>query len=225
MKLTALCCTYLRPTLLEELIESFLRQDYPEARLVILDDAGQYETRDYGAYRVVSTSTRYPSLGEKRNACAALAPDADAYLVADDDDIYLPHWFSSVAAALQYEAWCKPAKVYSARNNKYVLKPAGGIYHSSWAYRRQAFEAVNGYRPMNAGEDSELSTRMAKKLGPPATVPEPYLIYRFQADPGYSATAMTTPKAYNAVCTRDVHPHTLKPGWRRDYLADLAQLA
>ena len=96
MKLAALCCTYLRPDGLGQLIECFNRQDYPlELReLVILDDAGQYENQSGDGWRLVSIPSRFRSLGEKRNACAALAsPDVEGFLVADDDDIYLPHWF------------------------------------------------------------------------------------------------------------------------------------
>ena len=45
---------------------------------------------------VISELIRFRTLGEKRNACAALAsPDVQGFLVADDDDIYLPHWFST----------------------------------------------------------------------------------------------------------------------------------
>ena len=41
MKLAALCCTFRRPHTLGQLIESYLRQDYPRElrELIILDDA------------------------------------------------------------------------------------------------------------------------------------------------------------------------------------------
>jgi glycosyltransferase involved in cell wall biosynthesis len=110
MKLAALCCTYRRPHLLGQLIESFLRQNYPRElrELVILDDAGQYENQEGDGWRLVSIPRRFHSLGEKRNACAALAsPDAEGFLVADDDDIYLPHWFSATAEALQRADWSR----------------------------------------------------------------------------------------------------------------------
>ncbi len=75
MKLAALCFTFRRPHTLGQLIESFLRQDYPaELReLVILDDAGQYENQSGDGWRRLSIPSRFRSLGEKRNACAALA--------------------------------------------------------------------------------------------------------------------------------------------------------
>ncbi len=47
MKLAALCCTFHRPHLLSQLVESFLRQDYLRhlRELVILENAGY---RDLG---------------------------------------------------------------------------------------------------------------------------------------------------------------------------------
>ena len=56
MKLAALCCTFRRPHTLGQLVESFLRQDYPSElrELVILDDAGQYENQSGDGWRLVS---------------------------------------------------------------------------------------------------------------------------------------------------------------------------
>ena len=84
MKLAALCCTFHRPHLLGQLIESFLRQDYPRhlRELAILDDAGQYDNQAGEGWRLISVPARFRTLGEKRNACAALAsPDAEGFLI------------------------------------------------------------------------------------------------------------------------------------------------
>jgi glycosyltransferase involved in cell wall biosynthesis len=90
MKLAVLCCAYRRPYLLGQLGESFLRQDYPREfrQLVVLDDAGQYGNQSGDGWQLVSIPARFRTLGEKRNACAALASaDVEGFLVADDDDI------------------------------------------------------------------------------------------------------------------------------------------
>ena len=62
MKLAALCCTYLRPDGLGQLIECFKRQNYPldQRELVILDDAGQYENQSGEGWRLVSIPSRFP---------------------------------------------------------------------------------------------------------------------------------------------------------------------
>jgi glycosyltransferase involved in cell wall biosynthesis len=90
MKLAAICCTYKRPAQLAESIECFLRQDYPIERreLVVLDDAGQYADQQGKGWRLVSLGVRFRTLGEKRNASAALvSSDVEGYCVWDDDDM------------------------------------------------------------------------------------------------------------------------------------------
>ncbi|MEZ6097180.1 MAG: hypothetical protein R3C03_23650 [Pirellulaceae bacterium] len=64
MKLAALCCTYLRPQSLGQLIECFLRQDYhrDQRELIILDDAGQYENQSGEGWRLISVPHRFNSL-------------------------------------------------------------------------------------------------------------------------------------------------------------------
>jgi cellulose synthase/poly-beta-1,6-N-acetylglucosamine synthase-like glycosyltransferase len=111
-KLACLCCTYKRPHILEHAVESFLRQDYPKnlCELIVLDDAGQLMPCSQENWHVVSTSRRFRTLGEKRNACAALSnPDVDAYVVWDDDDIYLPHTLRAHADALSRAEWSRPS--------------------------------------------------------------------------------------------------------------------
>jgi len=184
MKLAALCCTYHRPHLLGELIESFRRQDYPigQRELIVLDDAGQYANQEGDGWRIVSLPRRFRTLGEKRNACAALAsPDVEGFLVADDDDIYLPHWFSTQAAALNRAEWSRPSLVLLQRRHGLTEHETGGLYHGGWAFRRAAFDLVRGYGPHNNGEDQELAGRL-NEAGvteiDPCGFAQPFYIYR-----------------------------------------------
>ena len=184
MKLAALCCTFNRPHLLGQLIESFLRQDYPAhlRELVILDDAGQYEHQEGPGWRLVSIPRRFRTLGEKRNACAALASsDVQGFLVADDDDIYLPHWFSTQARALAIAQWSRPSLVLLENENGLHEADTGGLYHGGWAYRREAFERVRGYGPLNNGEDQEFSARLSSAgttVVDPSKLAAPFYFYR-----------------------------------------------
>jgi glycosyltransferase involved in cell wall biosynthesis len=101
---------------LAEAIECFVRQDYPaELReLIVLDDASQYGHQRGDGWRVVSLPLRFRTLGEKRNASAALvSPDVDAYCVWDDDDIYLPWHMSAAAAALAEADYTIPTVIYN----------------------------------------------------------------------------------------------------------------
>lgn len=101
------------------------------------------------------------SLGEKRNACAALAsPDAEGLLVADDDDVYLPHWFSTQAEALKRADWSRPSLVLLTHGEGLKEHDTIGLYHGGWAFRRSAFDAVRGYAALNNGEDQDLAKRL-----------------------------------------------------------------
>lgn len=222
MKLAALCCTYLRPQTLGQLIESFLRQDYPRElrELVILDDAGQYENQEGDGWRLVSIPRRFHSLGEKRNACAALAlPDAEGFLVADDDDIYLPHWFSATAEALKRADCSRPSLVLLEHGDGLKEHETGGLYHGGWALRRTAFYRVRGYAALNNGEDQELAGRLVAAgvtQCDPSRLAPPFYIYRYD-NSSYHLSYMDD-RGYDRLADRPKAPATsLTIGWPRDY--------
>lgn len=177
MKIACLCCTFNRPAQLAEAVESFLRQTYPaELReLVIVDDAGQYAPAacdHLPGVKLVTTWHRFRTLGEKRNACAALAsPDVDAYAVWDDDDIYLP-WHLEAMARVFAEglSWSRPTEVWIDCRTHLERKATGGLFHGSWGFTRDAFLSVGGYPAMQSGQDQALAGRF-KRAGIRAASP------------------------------------------------------
>ena len=85
------CATYGRPEFLNELVESFLRQDYKgKKELIILNDMPKmkYEFQ-HPEVTVVNQSKRYGSHGEKHNAAMQMIK-YDVTTIWDDDDIMLP---------------------------------------------------------------------------------------------------------------------------------------
>ncbi|MFQ3592162.1 MAG: glycosyltransferase [Gemmataceae bacterium] len=222
MKLAALCCTFHRPHLLGQLIESFLRQDYPRhlRELVILDDAGQYENQAGEGWRLISLPARFCTLGEKRNACAALAaPDAEGFLVADDDDVYLPHWFSTQAEAMKRADWSRPSLVLLAHGDGLKEHDTGGLYHGGWALRRSAFDAVRGYAALNNGEDQDLAKRLhdAKvSICDPCEFARPF--YHYRVDTGSYHLSYLDDAGYRDLGKKTTKgKHKLQPGWPRDF--------
>lgn len=208
--------------MLGHLIESFLRQAYPRQlrELIILDDDGEYGDRSGDGWRIISVDRRFNSLGEKRNACAALASrDSEGFLVADDDDVFLPHWFSTHAEALKRAEWSRPSLVLIERANSLRQHPAGGLYHGNWAIRRDAFYRVRGYAALNNGEDQEFAhrLRMAKVSEcDPCQFAPPFFICRF-GHGGYHVSQMNDHK-YNELETSTQSPRVdLQIGWPRDY--------
>ena len=186
MKLACLCATYLRSHLLGQLIRCFLEQDYPRGlcELIILDDAGEYRSQSGDGWQLISIDRRFASLGEKRNALAGLAaPDAEAFCVWDDDDLYLPHALKATAAALNHAGLSRPSQVlYETGSRQFRRHETGGLYHGGWAYRREVFWKVQGYGPHNNGEDQEMLGRMnaagVKTVDPLADGTPPFYCYR-----------------------------------------------
>ncbi|GAB6184617.1 glycosyltransferase family 2 protein [Thermopirellula anaerolimosa] len=169
MKIACLCATFNRPAQLAEAIESFLRQTYPAERreLVILDDAGQYDPaacEHLPGVKLITTRHRFRTLGEKRNATAALAsPDAEAYAVWDDDDIYLPWHLEAMAQVFAAGSpWSRPAEVWIDRRTYLERKPTGGLFHGSWGFTREAFLSAGGYPAMQSGQDQALAGRFKR---------------------------------------------------------------
>ena len=147
MKIAAICCTYKRPKELANVIACFESQDYDDRELIILDDADQYQSQEGDRWRLISTQQRFRTLGEKRNASAALvSPEVDAYCVWDDDDVYLPWHMSAAVKTLQTGAdytipsWGRrPSNSPQASDNGWVLRApfSGNRPLSFWTNRRR----------------------------------------------------------------------------------------
>jgi len=223
MNIAAVCCTYLRPRELGRLIQCFLEQDYPAARreLVILDDAGQYDDQQGDRWRLVSTSRRFHSLGEKRNVAAAMvADDVEALAVWDDDDVYLPWALSASVAALETADWSRPSLVLHARADGALEQHlTGGLFHGGWAYRREVFERVGGYPAENNGEDQSLARRL-EAIGAAQSDPcrlgfLPFYVYSWACG-DYHLSGMG-PRGYQRLGRRPIRRAELKIAWPRDY--------
>lgn len=165
MKIAVVVCTYNRPQQLGHLVRAFELQDYADREMIILDDAGQYANRRGARWELVSIPRRFRSLGEKRNTAAALAsPDAEAFAVWDDDDLYLPWSLRASAAALAQADWSRPSLVLQPRGDGALAQHrTGGLYHAGWAYRRTAFDAAGGYPPLSGPEDQALMREFERR--------------------------------------------------------------
>ena len=128
--------------------------------MIVLDDAGQYADQQGDGWRIVSLPTRFRTLGEKRNASAALvSPDVDAYCIWDDDDIYLPWHISAAAAALAEADYTIPTQLYIDKKGRLECKANQILFHGAWSFRRKAFETVCGYPFIQSGQDQGLLKR------------------------------------------------------------------
>lgn len=163
---SCMCLTYGRPDLLEEAIHSFLIQDYPGTKeLVVLNDCVA-QTLDYGHpdVHIVNVSRRFRTVGEKRNACAALTR-YDLLFVWDDDDIFLPHRISySVKMLRPSKRFFKPSKAFTLNEGK-LSGPTANLFHSGACFTKDLFDEVHGYRHMGSGQDMDLELAFERLLG------------------------------------------------------------
>lgn len=224
MRITACCCTYLRPHTLPEIIECFNRQPYENKHLVILDDAGQYLPQTGPNWELHSTTDRYPNLGAKRNAVAKLAGVTDVIAVCDDDDLYLPNWFECIERALRDAYWCRASHIWDKYKENYRLKQTNGMFHATYAYRLELFERVGGYTEINAGEDQDLVRKFEKLVKSANSTPDtvPYHVCRYQ-ESNYHTSGLNTDAKYKGLAMKiKTDPVTcITPHWRADYLAAL----
>ncbi len=220
MKISCLCSTYGRPTLISESVECFLRQDYPNKELIILnDDKDIHYVFDHPDVRIFNYKERFNALGEKRNACAKLAT-GDAFALWDDDDIYLPHRLTVTAKYLKQRDFFKPTTAYfMPKKHKIPLKVGNNMFHAQSSYTREFFIKVGKYKEsLDKGEDIEFQRRATKlqiPLGTKVSVEEMYYIYRWGYSPSHLSVAGTTLKTKREKVTG---VYKIEPQWNQDYL-------
>jgi hypothetical protein len=234
-----MCLTYGRVHLLEEAIESFLRQDYPgEKELLVLNDlAGQTLRCDHPEVTVVNLAVRFRTVGEKRNAAAALARH-DLLAVWDDDDIYLPHRLRySMEHYDPDRRFYKPVFAFHLNNGE-VSGPKRHVHHSAAVWHRSLFDEVRGYAHMGAGQDQEIERHFAEivpwpmndwKIAPA----DIYYLYRWAGTGSYhnsgEGRGAEGSDRVGAIVSAGLDAGEvptgrirLKPRWRQDYAALVA---
>lgn len=234
-KISVCCCTYNRPGMLGELIQSYMIQNYPpELReLVILDDGGQYGDVRGDGWRIVSIPQRFASLGEKRNACVALASrESEWIVIADDDDIYLPHWLECHARNLaRGVSWSFASRVYYSVGNKikktWKHPKSGWFVHPTCAFSKELFERMGGYPPLAWREDHFFFEKMRKEkikaVDSLCDEDSPFMIFRRKENPKHRHTTRMSLKTYQTDFCEPLPPTKVEIGWKRDYMHDIIE--
>lgn len=188
---SCICLTYGRPELLEEAIYSFLQQDYPGTKelLVLNDYEDQFLTFDHPEVQAINIAKRFRTVGEKMNVAVALAAH-DLLFVWDDDDIYLPHRLTfSMAKFDRKKGFFKPDKAWIWNDGK-LSGPTKNIFHVGSCWSRKLFDGVRGYVANGTGYDLVFEQRLAQQF-PGSTEPydiepeEIYYLYRWAGTGSY----------------------------------------
>ncbi|HLZ57727.1 MAG TPA: glycosyltransferase family A protein [Ktedonosporobacter sp.] len=230
MKVSCICATYNRPPhfqwLLEEAIESFLRQDYAEKELIVLNDCpGQELICDSPDVLVINFPKRFSSLGEKLNAGMALA-SGSLLTNWDDDDISLPWRLSTSIERLAEADYYNPHAYWYCGQLGLQSDHRMGTSQNCSLFRRAAFDAVNGYPHTSVDNDQvihqRLGTHPAVKLADPLALrpDEWFYIYRRNVGP-LPLSSINSPDTWSkhigqmpVIQGRTV----LRPYWKEEYV-------
>ncbi len=233
---SCICPTYGRVELLEEAICSFLRQDYPGPKeLIVLNDyAGQTLEFEHPDVRIINLPTRFRSVGEKYKAAVGFCSH-DLIFVWHDDDIYLPHRLSfSVAHLIEKRGFFKADRAWFWNEGR-VTGPDHNTFHGGSCFSRELFAATQGYPHISNRydvgfeelcEDEHTGVTAGYRVQPE----DIYYIYRWNGTGSY----------HLSLCAQDGHGHdqvaayvqqhaaqgqikqgciTLDPHWKTDYTA------
>jgi glycosyltransferase involved in cell wall biosynthesis len=230
MKVSCICPTYNRAPdylwLLEEAIESFLRQEYPEKELFVLNDCpGQELICDAPGVIVVNICRRFRSLGEKLNTGMALA-SGSLLTNWDDDDISLPWRLSTSIERLGEADYYNPGAYWFLDPNGLHTDHRMGVSQNCSMFRRSAFDAVNGYPHVSGNNDKVIHRRLTshsevKQAAPSSLrVDEWFYIYRWGVSPVHLSGNGDPDSWSNFVGQKPITPgqYVLRPHWKEEYV-------
>lgn len=162
--------TYGRPDYVPEAVACFLEQDYPNKELIVLNDCeGQVYEGELPGVRIVNREQRYPTLGDKRNACIEFA-NGELIAVWDDDDLSLPWRLSFSWSEMKRlgTPFYRPAEFLAywgeARLHGNQSVP-GWVSHGAVCFTKELWAAVGGYPSQGLGEDATFFKCIHEHLG------------------------------------------------------------
>lgn len=228
---SCICATYNRPPghqhLIEEAVESFLRQTYPHKELLVINDTpGQELVCDAPGVRVINFPERFPGLGQKHNAGVALAR-GDLIANWDDDDISLPWRLSLSVERLTDADYFNPRTFWYMVNGDLRETPVRNYGHNLSLLRRSAFDAVGGYPLLQRGVDKAIAgvlradpnVRWATDPdGAKIAKEDLFYVYRWGVSP-HHLSGSPHDDHWDRIAKRPITPgrFVLRPHWREDY--------
>lgn len=183
-KVSCICPTFGRAYLLEEAIESFLRQDYHgEKELIVCNDfIDQQLVFEHPLVKVINIPEREPNLGSKRNKAYSYAT-GDVFLTWGDDDIHLPGRITRMVNAMK------------EHNSEFVFEgPYYILYGGKLSFEKgktsgahiitkDLFYKAGKIPEINSGEDQAFNAKVREYLDLKTSLPvcssDPQFLYRF----------------------------------------------
>ena len=231
MRISCYCCTYNRPPryqkLLDEAVESFLRQDYPDKELVILNDCpGQELICDAPGVTVINLPRRFGSTGEKFNAAIGLTV-GEVLVPWDDDDICLPWRLSLSLERMDGADYYNPRRYWLLNSRGLQSDHQMSLGWGTSMFTRLAFDLVGGFPHRSGDADQVLHQRLTEHPGvrvaevPTLSLDEWYYVYRWGASPAHISSRRPYDEWYKEIGKKPVEPgkYVVRPEWKVDYVA------
>jgi glycosyltransferase involved in cell wall biosynthesis len=163
--ISVLTLTYQRHQLLEEAIESYLRQDYKgESEMVIINDSPKVEyVFEHPKIRIINLKERFPSVGQKLKFGFSQCKYDYIYRL-DDDDLLSPwalsHTWEDIKAHPDYEIYRSDGHYYF-ENNKFL--GIGGSVNNGNVYTRKYLSRIE-IPEISCGEDYTMTFNFDAKI-------------------------------------------------------------
>ncbi len=222
------CITYGRTHLLDEAVESFLRQDYagPKELVILNDYEGLMLECDVPGVRVINLPYRMKTIGEKRNACVALCKGTVIF-VWDDDDISLPHRISHSLARMKDHRYYKPQFSWFWTEGAIERKPMANVTHPMGAWSTAFFDEVGGYPHVQSGQDLGIENRFIahnRTIDHMITAEDLYYIYRHGTTGSYHLSQWGAGEGFQQaeqyIKSKNISgTYKISPRWAQDYPA------
>lgn len=146
-------------------IDNYLRQDYPNKELCILNDDGRTDYMDV-ENKIWVWGQAGLNIGQKRNQLCSLAK-GEIIIHQDSDDSYASDYIARCVEQLQSCDMTGLSKAYFHRGDELYLWEYSGsqpyVLGSGMAYWKRMWEQ-KPFRPIQTGEDLHFQTGLIKPL-------------------------------------------------------------
>lgn len=213
----ALCPTYRRPDCLRNSLWLWEKQTYPSNRrfLIILDDGGTWKSQHGENWMLFSVPIRYTHFPQKYNALTSLASSkqTNAFLIWEDDDVYLPGYVAAHANVLKQYEYSKSKHILSNYPGHLQLEASDGRFFSSIGLRKSLLERVGGFgETLQADYDQQFLAKLqdhnASWADPWANPKDCQYVYGWQTGHHHAQSVMKSPQdaSYYKDCERIFFP-------------------
>ena len=230
MKVSCICPTYNRVIsgkhLLEETLECFLRQDYENKELLILNDHPRQRIHfDHPQVRIFNFSERFPTLGGKYNYGIQNAL-GDYICTWEDDDISLPHRISKSIEHIKDAEYFNPKSYYFSCGDTFKYDGAG-YSHNCSMYSKKAWERVGGYPEVSGPQDAQMDGLLRTQcstIDGGIDMYTSFYIYRWGVSELHLSGYGNTQQVYDeyALKATSSGDFVLYPSWQKDYVKQVS---